>query len=114
MAIFTSKKSIVDRLKNQIEVRDNTAIHTLMFIYGRQSSDEQEHRTVKYRNHIGFKPQDAKVGTSLAQWYETHGKFSDSQIQLVKHVVKKYAGQVVSSKISSGDIRKVGKEWIWV
>ena len=32
---------------------------------------------------------------------------------MVKRIVEKYAGQVVESKITSGEIRKVDGEWIW-
>lgn len=113
MATFTSKREIVEKLQKQIEVNDRTAIHTLMFIYGRQVIDEQIHNTVKYHNGMGFKPQDARFGSSLAKWYEDHGRLSEKQIASVKRIVKKYAGQVVEAKISEGKIQKLGREWIW-
>ena len=113
MAVFTSKREIVEKLKAQIEVKDATAIHTLLFIYANQLEDEQKLNIVKYHNGVGFKPQDAKLGSSLAKWYKQKGFFTAKQIMLVKKIVKKYACQVVEARICSGHIRKVGHEWIW-
>jgi len=115
MAIqFTSKHEIVEKLRKQIEDKDSTAIHTLMFVYERQVEDEQRHETVKYRNGIGFKPQDAKLGSSFAKWYKDKGFFTAKQLVAVKHLVSKYAGQVVEAKICSGNIRQLNRgSWIW-
>lgn len=113
MATFTSKKEIVERLRKQISEKDSTAIHTLMFVYGNQVDDEQELEMVKYHNNIGFKPQDAKKGSSFAKWYEEKGFFTKKQVTVVKRMVEKYAGQVVEMKIRSGEIYKEDQTWIW-
>jgi hypothetical protein len=111
---FTSKHEIVERLRKQIEIKDSTAIHTLMFIFDRQIEDEQRHETVKYRNGIGFKPQDAKRGSSFAKWYKDKGFFTAKQMNYVKQFVSKYAGQVVEAKICEGEIKQLGRgDWIW-
>ena len=116
MAIkFTSKREIVDKLRKQIAEKDSTAINTLMLVFDNQIEDERKQENVKYRNGVGFKPQDAKVGCSLAKWYKDKGFFTTKQIIYVKRIVEKYAGQVVESKICSGEIRKIHNgEWIWV
>ena len=115
MAIkFTSKQEIVEKLRKQIADKDSTAIHTLMFVYDRQVADEQRQETVKYRNGVGFKPQDAKRGSSFAKWYNDKGFFTEKQMSAVKRMVAKYAAQVVEAKICSGEIRQLGRgEWIW-
>lgn len=115
MAIrFTSKREIVERLRKQIEIKDSTAIHTLMFVFDHQIEDEQRQETVKYRNGIGFKPQDAKRGSSFAKWYKDKGFFTAKQMNYVKQFVSKYAGQVVEAKICEGEIKQLGRgEWIW-
>ena len=115
MAIkFSSKHEIVEKLRKQIEAKDSTAIHTLMFIFDRQVKDEQSQETVKYRNGMGFKPQDAKRGSSFAKWYNDKGFFTSKQIFAVKQIVTKYAGQVVEAKIYSGEIRQISRgEWVW-
>lgn len=110
---FNTKKEMIEKLRKQISEKDHTAIHTLMFVFDRQVEDEQRYETVKYHNGIGFKPQDARMGCLLAKWYKDKGFFTAKQIAYVKRMVHKYAGQVVESKITSGEIRKVDGEWIW-
>ena len=110
---FNTKKEMIEKLRKQISEKDSTAIHTLMFVFDRQVEDEQRYETVKYHNGMGFKPQDAKRGSSFAKWYKDKGFFTAKQIAVVKQIVHKYAGQVVESKIISGEIRKVDGEWIW-
>jgi hypothetical protein len=115
MAIhFSSKHEIVEKLRKQICEKDSTAIHTLMFVFDNQVEDEQRHETVKYHNGVGFKPQDAKRGSSFAKWYKDKGFFTAKQISVVKRMCEKYAGQVVEAKICSGEIRQLGRgAWIW-
>ena len=115
MAIqFTSKKEIIEKLRKQIEEKDSTAIHTLMFIYDRQVEDEQRQESVKYRNGVGFKPQDAKLGSSFAKWYKDKKFFTAKQMSSVKRMIAKYAGQVVEAKICAGEIRQLERgSWIW-
>ena len=115
MAIqFTSKKEIVEKLRKQIADKDSTAIHTLMFVYDRQVADEQRQEIVKYHNGVGFKPQDAKLGSSFAKWYKDKGFFTAKQLSAVKRMVAKYAGQVVEAKICEGEIRQLERgSWIW-
>jgi polyribonucleotide nucleotidyltransferase len=111
---FTSKKEIVEKLRKQIENKDYTAIHTLLFIYDKQVEDEKCSESVNHSNGVGFKPQDAKIGSSLATWYRSKGFFTSKQINTVKQIVTKYAGQVVEAKICEGEIRKIKRgEWIW-
>lgn len=111
---FTSKQEIVEKLRKQIADKDSTAIHTLMFVYERQVDDEQLHETVKYRNGVGFKPQDAKIGSSFVKWYKSKGLFTAKQMAAVKKMVAKYAGQVVEAKIDAGNIRQLNRgSWIW-
>ena len=114
MATFKTKKEIIDKLKNQISVKDSTAIHTLLFVYDNQVFDEQKCEDVKYHNGIGFKPQDAKLGSSFAKWYKDKGFFTAKQMSAVKRMVAKYAGQVVEAKICVGEIRQLERgSWIW-
>ena len=110
---FSTKREIVEKLRKQIIEKDSTAIHTLLFVYDRQVEDEQKKEIVKYRNGIGFKPQDAKRGSGLAKWYHEHGFFTAKQIAFVKRIVEKYAGQVVEAKICEGAIIKGKDGWIW-
>jgi sulfite reductase beta subunit-like hemoprotein len=113
MPVFNTKQDIINGLRNQITVKDSTAIHTLLFIYNRQIDDELKRDCVKYRNGIGFKPQDAKLGSSLAKWYNDKGFLTPKQMLAVKSLIVKYARQVIEYKISSNEIIKENNKWIW-
>lgn len=111
---FNTKHEMVEKLRKQIEAKDSTAINTLMLVFQHQEEDEQRHEMVKYHNGVGFKPQDAKKGCSFAKWYKKNGFFTEKQIAVVKRMVVKYAGQVVETKIITGEIRKTSLgEWVW-
>ncbi len=85
-----------------------------MLVFDNQIEDERKQENVKYHKGIGFKPQDAKVGCSLAKLYKDKGFFTAKQIIYVKRIVEKYAGQVVESKICSGEIHQIHSgEWTW-
>lgn len=111
---FTSKKEIVARLKAQIARNENTAIHALLFIYALQDSSEQESAVTALHNGVGFTKRDAAFCTGLVNQYNESGSFSFKQIECIKRVMPKYAGQIVSSKLHTGDIIKVGKVYTWV
>ena len=110
---FSSKGEIVERLRKQIAEKDSTAIHTLMFVFANQTEDEQRHEMVKYHNGVGFVARDAEIGSNFAKWYKEKGFFTAKQLAAVKKMVRKYAGQVVSLKIFSGEIKKIGNVWVW-
>lgn len=111
---FSSKKEIVDRLRNRIELKDSTAIHALVFIYDKQVEDEKSNGDVRYHNGVGFTLQDAKMGSSFAKWYLDKGFLTGKQMACVKKMITKYAGQIVELKINEGEIRKIKRgEWIW-
>jgi hypothetical protein len=111
---FSSKKEIVDRLRNRIELRDSTAIHALVFIYDKQVEDEKLSEEVRHRNGVGFTQQDAKKGSWLAKWYLNKGFLTVKQMVCVKKMVAKYAGQIVELKINEGEIKQIKRgEWIW-
>jgi hypothetical protein len=111
---FSSKSEMIEKLRKQINEKDSTAINTLMFVFAHQTNDEQIQDNVKYHNGMGFKPQDAERGSSFAKWYKDKGFFTAKQMNCIKRMVIKYAGQVVEFKIVSGEIRHVGRgEWIW-
>lgn len=111
---FSSKKEIVDKLRNRIELKDSTAIHALVFIYDKQVEDEKLSEEVRYCNGVGFKPQDAKKGSGLAKWYLDKGFLTGKQMVCVKKMITKYAGQIVELKINEGEIKQIKRgEWIW-
>lgn len=113
MAQFTSKKEIVSRLQKQIETKNATAIHALLFIYDKQEEEEREYEHTHYANGVGFNKADAEFGSSLARQYRERGFLSPKQMGFVRKLIRKYAGQIVEIKLAEGEIRKEGKVYIW-
>lgn len=113
MVQFTSKKEIVSRLQKQIEEKDATAIHALLFIYDKQEEEEREYEHTHYANGVGFNKSDAEFGSSLARQYRNRGFLSPKQMGFVRKLIRKYAGQIVEIKLAEGEIRKEGKVYIW-
>lgn len=113
MATFTSKKEIVEKLKIQISEKDDTAINALLFVYAHQEASEQDSSVTSFNNGVGFNKQDAEFCTSLVNQYNERGSFSGKQLECIKRVMKKYAGQIVELKLGNGDIVKSGRVYTW-
>ena len=52
----------------------------LVHLYNRQTSDEQRTEDTKYNNGIGFTPADARMGTSMATFFQRRGYLTPKQI----------------------------------
>lgn len=113
MATFTSKKEIIERLKTQIFEKDETAIHALLFIYEYQEASEQDNSVTSFNNGVGFNKHDAEFCTSLVNQYNERGSFSRKQLECIKRVMQKYAGQIIEIKLGNGDIVKNGRVYSW-
>lgn len=62
---MTTKDQIVDLLKT----RDLAVARALVVLYEHQTADEQVSHDTHHRNGMGFRPCDAHIGTSMAQFY---------------------------------------------
>lgn len=71
-----TKETIVALLKNN----DKAIMRALVVLNNRQNVDEQINETTKYKNDRGFRPCHAKMGTSMAKFYERNGYLSPKQI----------------------------------
>ena len=96
--MMTTKQEIVDLL-----VRNPKAVaRALVVLNERQTSTEQSAESTISHNGIGFTPADARMGTSMAQFYTKRGYLSDKQVAYwlkpnVRGVPRicKYAGQLL-------------------
>ena len=71
-----SKESIVQLLKTN----DKAVTRALVVINARQTSDEQATEGTKYSNGRGFRPYHARMGTSMAKFFERNGYLSAKQL----------------------------------
>lgn len=65
---------------NLLKTNDKAIARALVVLKNRQTADEQVAKDCKHRNHRGFRPAHAKVGTSMAEFYEKHGYLTEKQI----------------------------------
>ncbi len=85
-----------------LQTNDKAIARALVVLNERQTADEQRSEDTKYHNGIGFTGADAKMGTSMAKFYEARGYLSPKQLAYwkkpnVKGVwrICKYAGQLL-------------------
>ena len=72
----------------------------LLAIYKRQTVEEQEFKTTKEHNAVGFSKYDAEILTSIAEQLINRGSISSKQLEVVRKRIIKYVGQLV--KIAEG------------
>jgi hypothetical protein len=70
-------KSNIVRL---LHTNDRAVARALVALTERQTADEQTSRNTRYRNGQGFRPCHARLGTSMAQFYERNGYLSGAQL----------------------------------
>lgn len=63
-----------------LETNDMAVARAVAAINKRQEYDEQNEERTKYRNGRGFRPCHARMGTSMAEYFERHGKLTTKQV----------------------------------
>jgi len=98
-----NKHYITQLLQNN----DKAIIRALIVLNERQTRDEQASEDTKYNNGVGFTPADAKMGTSMAEFYTRRGYLTDKQLAYWKKPnrkgvwrICKYAGQLLDAAIA--------------
>jgi hypothetical protein len=87
---------------NLLQHNDKAIARALVVLNQRQTLDEQTDEHTKHNNGVGFTPADARMGTSMAQFYLRRGYLTEKQIAWWKRPNKngvmricKYAGQLL-------------------
>jgi hypothetical protein len=65
---------------NLLKTNDKAVARALVVLKNRQTADEQQTEHTKHDNGRGFRPCHARMGTSMAKFYEKYGKLSEKQI----------------------------------
>ena len=63
-----------------LETSDKAVARAIVVLNQRQTADEQSAEQTKYTNGQGFRACDARMGTSMAQFYERNGYLSAKQL----------------------------------
>lgn len=70
----------VNAIKELLATNDRAVGRALIVLRNRQTADEQASEHTKYRNGRGFRPAHARMGTSMANFYEKFHKLSEKQV----------------------------------
>lgn len=96
---MTTRAQIVELLKT----RDAAVARALVVLTQRQTVSEQATESTQYRNGEGFRPCHARMGTSMANFYQRRGYLSPKQIAYWRQPMKDgkmrieiYAGQLLA------------------
>jgi hypothetical protein len=73
---MTTKESIVSLL----QTNDKAVARALVVLTARQTTDEQVSEQTRYLNGRGFRPCHARMGTSMATFYEKFNRLSPKQV----------------------------------
>ncbi len=98
-----------DEIVGLLRSNDRAIIRALQVLNARQTSDEQISETTNHHNGRGFRPCHARMGTSMANFYNRYGRLSPKQIAYWrienargKMKIEIYAGQLLEeAKIKS-------------
>ena len=71
-----TRESIV----NLLSTNDKAVARALVVLKNNQTADERTSETTRHANGMGFRPAHARMGTSMATFYEKFGKLSEKQI----------------------------------
>ena len=102
-----TKTQLITALKAQIPQSREKICRALMLIYDRQTEQEILRGKTIEDNSIGFTVLDADILTKMARFYQSKGFLSYKQLNLVKRLIPKYAGQILDSSIERGLIVQV-------
>ena len=93
-----TKKSLLEFLRYKLSTDDKWALRALQRIYQGQTVEQLNTQETRELNNLGFTGFDAPILTSIYKSYlEHHNRLTPKQMQTVKNMMKKYAGQIYRS-----------------
>lgn len=78
-----------DKIVKLLGSNDKAIGRALVRIAERQTQDERRDETVKYKNGRGFRPCHARMGTSMAKFFEKRGYLTEKQARYWRVTDKK-------------------------
>jgi hypothetical protein len=82
-------------IKEKLMINNKWLFRGLIAIYNRQTLDEQDTNMTRNRNSVGFNGVDAFFLTKMAKLAKTDYVFSVRQIEVIRRMMLKYAGQLL-------------------
>ena len=97
----------VDSIRSLLMRNDTAVARALMALTARQTFDEQRSETTKHDNGRGFRPCHARMGTSMAKFYERNGYLSPKQLAYWRRPMRDGSPRIT---IYAGQLLKVAQE----
>jgi hypothetical protein len=70
----------IHNIKDLLATNPRAVGRALIVLRNRQTADERSEEHTKYRNGRGFRPCHARMGTSMADFFEKRGYLSEKQV----------------------------------
>lgn len=96
-----------ETILNLLATNDKAIGRALLALNARQTADEQAQEHTKYHNGRGFRPCHARMGTSMAKFFERRGYLSPKQIAYWRKPMKCGNSRI---GIYAGQLLKVAEE----
>jgi hypothetical protein len=106
MTVIRTKAALVANYRTQLAENISDGIDGLITVFNNQRSDEVATNSTYHHNRIGFNKSDAKVLTQIAKDKLDGKDLNDIQAAEVSRRMPKYAWQIITNKISSGQYVK--------
>ena len=94
MAKKVTKGALMGFLKEKLTHDKTWAIRALERIFANQTTGEVSSKETYHANGVGFTVQDARILTSLSEFYKNRGFLTEKQMNLLYAKMGKYAGQL--------------------
>lgn len=99
---MVTREQIVALLKTN----DKAIARALVALNARQTADEQASENTRHHNGMGFRPCHARMGTSMAKFFERNGYLTPKQINYWRLPMK---GGKMKIEIYAGQLLEVAK-----
>lgn len=83
-----------EQIVNLINTNDDAVMKAVERIYSFQTEDEKVTATTRLKNNRGFNAIDAKLMTSIVNFYKTRGFLTKKQIEITRKKILKYSKQL--------------------
>lgn len=102
------KKEMISYLKYKLSTDKRWCLRALQRIFENQTYDQQIQNITKQFNKIGFNSNDAKIMSSIYQFYVQNDYLSMKQLNICYRIMPKYAKQIIQ-KVPSFNKQKLWK-----
>lgn len=95
-----------DDIVKLLKTNDKAVARALVVLNERQTADEQTQENTKYLNGQGFRPCNARMGTSMANFYLKNGFLTPKQVAYWRKPIK---GGKMRIEVYAGQLHQIAK-----